>query len=181
MPPVDHTLLLAARVVGAVLFGMSAWHHTRDLAGFRAAIEGYRLLPGGASGVVALAIIAAEACIAVSLASGLLLYMGALVAVCLLALFAAAIAINLLRGRTDIDCGCSWARGGTRLGWGLVLRNGLIIALLATLLAPVQGSPGALQVIDGIGAGLAVLLGYHIAGEFLSLARRSKEGRRVKS
>ena len=61
--------------------------------------------------------------------------------------FAAAIAINLLRGHTDIDCGCSGfaarARMPRGIGWLHVGRVLLLAALAATALV----EPGARAVV----------------------------------
>jgi Methylamine utilisation protein MauE len=60
-----------------------------------------------------------------------------------------AIAINLLRGRVYISCGCGLsnsAAGGQSLSWGLVLRN--ILLVLIALLAALPGSARALGVFD---------------------------------
>ena len=48
----------------------------------------------------------------------------ALVAMALLALFAAAMAINIRRGRDHIDCGCGQSFLRQTLSWMLVARNG---------------------------------------------------------
>ena len=49
----------------------------------------------------------------------------------LLGVVTGAVIVNLLRGRTDLDCGCGGAGGDQRLSWGLVLRNALLAAALA--------------------------------------------------
>ena len=40
------------------------------------------------------------------------------------------IAVNVARGRTDIDCGCGGVEGRQRLSWSLVARNLVLVALL---------------------------------------------------
>jgi hypothetical protein len=75
----------------------------------------------------------------------------------LLAVFAVAMAVNLVRGRTQIDCGCSLGYGGgPSLGWGLIARNLAIAALLVC--GPV--APGLLptQIFSGVLAGATLLL-----------------------
>ena len=58
----------------------------------------------------------------------------------LLVLYSAAIAINLLRGRRDIECGCGGAATHVPLSGWLLARNA---ALMATALA-VHAAPQAL-------------------------------------
>ena len=56
-----------------------------------------------------------------------------------LVLYAGAIAVNLVRGRRFIDCGCSGFAGQQPLGVWLVVRN-LLLALMAYIATlPVQG------------------------------------------
>lgn len=61
----------------------------------------------------------------------------------LLAVFAGAIAINLLRGR-EIDCGCFGFGVRRRIGWDAVVRN-VVLALLAVGLATRPPEPLALD------------------------------------
>jgi hypothetical protein len=63
------------------------------------------------------------------------------VLIVLLGVFTGAIAINLARGRTDIDCGCFGPALRQRLSWWLLLRNGALFALLAIALMPAGVRP----------------------------------------
>jgi hypothetical protein len=53
----------------------------------------------------------------------------------LLLVFAAAMAINIRRGRTQIDCGCGLSALRQGLGWPLVARNLALAAVLGLRLA----------------------------------------------
>jgi hypothetical protein len=66
---------------------------------------------------------------------------GAVAAIALLALYSAAIALNLARGRRDIDCGCLGPGHRQPLSEWLVARNAAAAIAAATLLAPVDGRP----------------------------------------
>lgn len=57
----------------------------------------------------------------------------------LLVVFGAAIAVNVLRGRTDIDCGCFRSALRQHLSWWMVLRNA-VLALFAVLCTIVVSS-----------------------------------------
>ena len=69
----------------------------------------------------------------------------------MLVVFAAAMAINLNRGRTDLECGCGTAAIGQHLQWRLVARNGgLACILVATALCCDAVRPlGFLEVLPG--------------------------------
>jgi len=148
-------LVLAARVFLAAWFAASVAHKLRDTAGFVTTVDQYRLLPRMLAAPAAFAITGAEV-----LAIGGLLWLpsalGPVVAVLLLGLFALAMAINLLRGRREIACGCSLGTAADTIGWGLVARNGLLAVVALAGAAGRVWPTGALDWVDGLGAGVAV-------------------------
>lgn len=119
----------------AIVFLGGAWQKMRDPDGFFMAIEQYRLLPAAWSAPAGRGLLLLES------AAGLLLLplatrpFGAALALVVLVIVSAAVAINLLRGRREIDCGCGGPEGGQHLSWGLVLRN--LLLLLAASMATV--------------------------------------------
>lgn len=157
LPAVDPALRLTLRGALALLLFWAAAHKLRDVAGFRAALAAYELVPRQLVGIVAAALSAAE----IGIGAGLLApgagAGGALAAAGLLCVYAGAIAVNLLRGRHDIDCGCVGAAARRPISSALVVRNGLLglAALASALPATFRG----LTPIDAvtIGAGVACL------------------------
>ncbi|MGE0552141.1 MAG: MauE/DoxX family redox-associated membrane protein [Gemmatimonadales bacterium] len=130
-PAIGWTLSLAL----ALLLGGGAAHKLRDLARFRAALGGYRVLPAPLLPLAAVLVIGSEV-----VAATLLLFVstrpgGAALAAGLLGAYALALATNLLRGRTRLDCGCLSFGRSDRIAWWMVGRNvGLMaIAGLAAL------------------------------------------------
>jgi hypothetical protein len=120
----------------AALFGAATLHQVRALAEWPGVVRNYRLIPDAASGVVAGALLAAEALTAATLVWAPTRRLGAASAALLLILFGAALWINLRRGRTSIDCGCFGSRLRQRIAAWMVARN-LALALFAlTLLLP---------------------------------------------
>jgi uncharacterized membrane protein YphA (DoxX/SURF4 family) len=97
---------LAIRWIIAGVFLRSGLGKTADLAGFRGAVANYRLLPAGLVGPVAYSLPFAEIAAATLLALGVLPVVVAAALALLLVTFAAAIAVNLARGRV-FDCGCA--------------------------------------------------------------------------
>jgi hypothetical protein len=158
--PAVHALLrfgLAGLLAGA------AAHKLRDLHAFRVALGDYRILPWALTGLAAPALVAGELGAAALLLSPAARPWGFAAAAALLALYSAAIAWNLLRGRRDIDCGCFGPALHVGLGGGLLARNAVLLAAAGAGLAPVAPRPlGALDAATIAGA-LAFLAFAHAA------------------
>jgi hypothetical protein len=174
----DPSVALAGRLLGALVFATAVVgkvRHRHELAGV---VANYRLLPERLAAPAAWAIVGLECMTALSLVSGALLAGGAALAIVLLGGFALAMAVNLARGRREIDCGCFQSGLRQRLSAALVARNLILAACLTPLLA--AGGTGAtrLQWVDGLGAGLAAYALYQVLGELLSLRQSTAELRR---
>jgi hypothetical protein len=145
--------LLELTVAGslAVLFAASTAHKLAALGEWPGVVRNYRLLPA------ALALPAAGMLlIAGALTAGALFWpatrrLGACAAAVQLILFAAAIAINLRRGRSRIDCGCFGSRLRQGISAWMVARN-LALALLAlSLLLPARSRElGVLDIVTAV-------------------------------
>ena len=159
---VAHALQAALSVL--LLVGASA--KLRDLSLFRAHIENYQLLPERlvAPAAAVLALWELGCGLALLLAPDWPLTRAA--TAMLLVLVSSAVAINLLRGRTDIDCGCAGLSGHSgeqRLSGALVLRNAL---LLLALFAATAGHAGRTLVwLDylSVASTTLALLGLYVA------------------
>jgi len=143
-PVVDLTL----RTALALLFFVAAGHKLRDPRRFRATVAEYRLVPDRFAPPAAALLVAVEAA-----AGGALLVPGAraaglLAAAALLVVYGAAIAINLARGRWDIDCGCTGPAVRRPISGWLVARNAVLAAAALAGLAPVH--PRALLWVDAV-------------------------------
>ncbi|MDT3737112.1 MAG: MauE/DoxX family redox-associated membrane protein [Denitratisoma sp.] len=171
MDALDPTLPHMFAALLAIVFLGGAWQKLRDMDGFVMAVEQYRLLPASWAMPAAWALLAAEA------VAGLLLLplatrtAGAALALAVLAAVTLAVAINLLRGRHAIDCGCGGPEGGQHLSWGLVLRNGLLG--LAAVLSLAAEAPRDLVWLDGLTlvAGTLALYGLYAAANQLMANR----------
>ncbi len=109
-------------------------------AEFRHALAAYRLLPAIAIPAVARALPSLESVLAVTLLVPGLQAIGAVTSSGLLAAYAMAMAVNLVRHRDEIDCGCHPGRRQS-VSWALVLRNTGLAALSLGLLAPQVARP----------------------------------------
>src|SRR5690606_31828580 len=132
--PALHAVLRGT--LAAVLLG-AALHKLRDLHAFRVALGDYRLVPWPLTGLVAPLLVAAEVAVGAALLSPWARPTGFAAAAGLVGLYSAAIAVNLLRGRRDIDCGCFGPALRVALGAGLLVRNALLLAAAAAGMLPV--------------------------------------------
>lgn len=136
---------------------------------FRDAVAAYRLLPLAAVEPAALALPVVEIAVGVALMTGLWSAGAAVAGGALLLVFAAAIAINLLRGRTDIDCGCDPGAAPKPIAWSMVWRNLGLVALLAACLPAAPALPLELALAAAATGGLAFLL-FFILSQLRSFA-----------
>jgi hypothetical protein len=136
------TLIVIAAGTLLCVFARAALHKASDFSWFAHNLGAYRLLPATASVPAAAALLVLEALVVFGLIFPQTRPVAALLGLLLLALYAAAIAINLLRGNTRIDCGCGGA--GQGLSWFLVARNAALCGLAAiTMATPLPVPMGA--------------------------------------
>lgn len=119
-----------ALAIGLVLIA-GAFDKLRDWQAFRAAVANYRVVPSLLVGAAALALPLAEVIAGVALLVDALRIAGAWLGVAVIGIATVGVAVNVLRGRTHIDCGCGGVEGRQRLSWALVTRNVVLVALLA--------------------------------------------------
>lgn len=163
-------------VVALVLLG-AAWHKLSEPNAFLSALAAYRIVPAGLLDPIAKAVPWME----IAIAAALLVPMsrvGALFAAAVLFLmYGAAIAINLLRGRSYIDCGCGGA--AHPLSWGLVVRNAVLAAAALAVTTPTSDRAfdwlDAVTLVAGV---LAFYVAYLMADELLRQASRMARAER---
>jgi len=133
---IDPVIDLSLRLALSLLFAGAAWHKVSDLRRFEAAVRGYDLLPARTVPVVSKLLPLAEASIALGLVYGPTRPGAAGGAISILLLYAASIALNLARGRRDIECGCFAASSRAPLNGWLVARNLALAAAAYALVWP---------------------------------------------
>jgi hypothetical protein len=156
--PVLHGLV--ALGFGGLLIG-AAWHKLRAPAAFNAALRGYDLLPDILLGPVGRLLPILEAAIGMLWLSTVAPEVASAATAMLLLLYAAAMQINVLRGRVHIDCGCALpgSRPGATLSGALVVRNLMLgLAALSALLPVSAREFGAVDVILLIVASITLFL-----------------------
>ncbi len=148
MAQIDPVISWAVALSVAVLFAAAANHKLRDWRRFRDVMRNYKLLPEALLPLSAITLIAFECSAAILLVFIATRSLGAVLSACILVVYAVAIAVNLRRGRIDLDCGCLGIGRRQPVRWWMVARN-LAIAALA-LIAGLPIAPRELTALDGV-------------------------------
>lgn len=130
----------------AALFGASTVHKLAALEEWPGIVRNYQMLPESLATAAAALLLIAGALTAVALAWPATRRIGACAAAAQLVLFGAALAVNLKRGRSSIDCGCFGSRLRDGIAGWMVARNALLAMLALGLLLPV--APRELSPLD---------------------------------
>lgn len=141
---------LIAVALGVLLLG-AAWHKLVPATAFEAILANYRLLPASLCKVAARLVPGVEALLGLGWLTGFAMPVVASLTAGLFAVYGVAIAVNLLRGHVDIDCGCGLggkSPAGRGLSWLLVARNGLLV--MAALLPLAAAAPRNLGAVDWV-------------------------------
>lgn len=173
----------AVRWLVAAVFTAALAHKLVSLAAFETVMRDYRLLPANTAPAAARLVVLMEAAVVAGLVTGIGLAWAAGLAVLLLAVYGGAMAVNLARGRRDLDCGCFGAAAGagnrhSLSGW-LLLRNGTLGALTLLLFVPASGR--ALTGLDLANIAAAAATGfllYTAADQLMANAPRLASGLR---
>jgi uncharacterized membrane protein YphA (DoxX/SURF4 family) len=156
LPDLAAVATMAVSVCVGLIFLTAGATKLRHRALLPGVIANYRLLPNRLEEPVAALLPFVELALGLALILGLA-PLPVLFVIALLLGFALAMAINIRRGRTHIDCGCGHPELRQPLSWMLVGRN----LLLALLLAPRLLSAPPLSPVDtavAATAGLALCL-----------------------
>ena len=155
------TLMMLDPVVGllsvatvALLFASAGVHKLRDLRRFDEIFAAYGVLPAVSRWRLSWLVPVLELAVAVGLAiDGSRLY-AALAGIVLLLAYAAAIGINLRRGRRDLACGCGGPDERRPIAPWMVWRNAIIALALGCALVPwttrALGFTDAVTVVFGL-------------------------------
>jgi hypothetical protein len=152
-PGIGYVLVIAL----ALLFANAAWHKWRALAQFGGALAAYRLFPRPLLGLLRLAVPAGETAVALLLLPAATRPWAGATGAALLLAYAGAMAINLGRGRHDLDCGCTGPAERRPIAAWMVWRNGLLAALLLAGGLPWATRPLTATDLVTVGGGLLVV------------------------
>lgn len=140
----DPGFALTVRWALALVFVLAAIHKLKSPAAFRTTMKNYRVVPERLLTPVSYSIIGLELLAAAALLANS--HFGSGIAAGLLVIYTSSISINLIRGRRDIDCGCSGPAIRQTLSAWLVARN--IAFLSAALLTLPASIPRPLSLLD---------------------------------
>lgn len=132
MTAIDPAIRGLCAVSLALIFGASGLMKLRDLDLFEGSLANYQLAPTWLEKPLAYLLPILECAAAMGLVTASTRTIAASTLLALPAIFTGAIAINLARGRTNIDCGCFGPALRQELSGWLLLRN-LVLMILATL------------------------------------------------
>ena len=162
-PALTWTLALAV----STLCASSAAMKFADISQFAAALDNYRVLHGALVAPAAWTIPALEVLAALGLLFPAARAGAVLLTAVLLSIFTAAIAVNLARGRREIDCGCFGpALRQTLSGW-LIARNAILLVAAAAVAAPAHLRPLGFTDFVTIGFGAATLIVLYASMNYL--------------
>lgn len=170
----DHLALVMAELGAAVLRGFigmllvtAAYGKFRDPHAFTGVVASYRILPDVLVTVFARALPVVEFTLGALLLGQIAVAFASFSVAALLALLAAAMGLNLIRGRVELRCGCG---GSDRpIGWSMVGRNLLLAGLLA--LGSDASPGGSVLGLSATAAGMTVFLLFSVIDTILPLAR----------
>lgn len=166
---IDPVIALTVRAALALLFAAAAWHKVSDRTRFAASLDAYALLPARLVSPSTWLLPALECSLAIGLLYAPTRAPTAIASMALLAVYAGAIAVNLARGRREIDCGCFASSARVPLSPWLIARNLVLIAAAALLLAPVRAR--ALVWVDPFTVLAAVLVLWLLSASAQRLAQ----------
>ena len=169
--PIDAGLVLASRIFTLTIFARALISKARHRQEFIGVVAAYRLLPQPFVRMTAWMVLILEGIVVLGLLTGHALFWISCLATALLCLFALAMAVNVARGRTEIDCGCFRDTLRQRISYGSVLRNLLlaVVAIVPALVTPTSVS--SVQLVNGTCGGITFFLVFLLC-EQLAVVRR---------
>jgi len=158
---IDPILQLTASLTLALVFGIAGIGKLMAWAELEGVIRNYRIAPGVLAPLISLTLPPVEILVAIAVLVPATRALGGLGALVLLGVFAMAMGVNLVRGRTDIDCGCFRSTLRQNLSWWLVVRNAILAILaLGCTIAPAERDLGWADSFVIVMASLVLLLSY---------------------
>jgi len=168
----DPLVLKIISIGFGLLLLLAAVHKLTGLPKFRATLTAYEIMPGALIAPASILVPIVEALLGAAWLLNLEPTLVAMTTAALLTSYMSAIAINLLRGRIHIDCGCTMGTSAGRdqqLSWGLVARNAILIMAALTATVPIsERAIGLVDYVTLVAGLLAIVLLYGAANQLLN-------------
>ena len=164
----DPVVNLITALILSYVFVVAGLHKCKAPAEFATTLTNYKILPENLARQGVYLVPVAEIMTGIALLIPATARLAAFSAGALLCIYIAAIGINLLRGRRNIDCGCGGPAQKQTISEWMIVRNGLL-ALLACI-AGSQLEPRTLLWFDWLTVILATVMGclfYNIINQLL--------------
>jgi len=172
---IDPVAAWISALVPAVILAGAACQKLTDLRALRALVKQYAILPRTWVTPVAFSLPYFELATAIAMVLPGTRRQASLTALGLLVIFTLAIAINLRRGQTDLDCGCHFGGARIPLSGALIVRNGLLTLWLVPVAGAAVGnrSLGWLDVLTIAVASLVGAMAYIMSAPLLLVRRQT--------
>lgn len=157
-----------------LLWFSAAWSKLRDRGGLQQTLVAYQLLPPSLAPTLSRLL----PCLEMLIGLGLLLpasrSIAALATTALLLVYGLAMAVNLRRGRFELECGCN---PGTDqlISWSLVLRNVVLGATSLMLLLPFARRPLQLSDLIAVPIITALLCAAYLTATSILIEREASD------
>jgi hypothetical protein len=173
---IEAMLLIIVRTFLAALLLASAAHKFMALDQFRLAVTDYDVLPRQMIGAVTWGLPLAELIIGAALLWQPFHLWAGVAAAMMFALYAVVMLVNLVRGRRDIECGCSFGSGRT-VSYALPFRNaGLAALAMVVAMIGVTVDIGVFAHVNAAACGVVMFLIYAGLDVLAANAQRIKAG-----
>jgi hypothetical protein len=136
MPVLDPIYSHIVAILVAFVFAHAAVHKVLDYARHVGIVADYQVMPAWFVPFLAPLVIVLEFAAAVLALLPATRSMGLILAAGLLLAYLFSIGLNLLRGRTSIDCGCGWGSQKHPISGWLLIRNLLFVGVTLSALLP---------------------------------------------
>lgn len=163
MPVLDPVYSLIVAILVAFVFAHAATHKVMDYTRHVAIVADYQVMPAQFVQLLAPLVIILEFAAAILVLLPVTRPMGLILAAGLLIAYLFSIGLNLLHGRTSIDCGCGWGSQKHPISGWLLIRNLLFIAAILSAFLPLANR--SLHLMDWVlvaFASSAVIAVYYI-------------------
>jgi uncharacterized membrane protein len=164
----DPVIAITCSLILSYVFVVAGMHKWQDLTKFRNTLENYQVLPVFLLSLSVYLVPLLEVITGIALLVPFTSEPAAFSAAMLLFVYMYAIAINLLKGRRTIDCGCGGTEQKQPISEWLLLRNGILVFLAYCIVASVQSRE--LVWFDWLVVALATVVGclfYNIVNQLL--------------